>query len=692
MNINQELTLNLSADGIPPRLHMVQGDANTRTVVATLWDGAQPYTVPAASAVMIRFRKPDGTGGLYDTTESGAQITVSGNIVTAPVATQMLSVAGVVQAQVDIYGTATGKAAEKLATFRFAVEVAPSVYPDAEIISSDYFNIIAADIGKAVEAAARAEAAQASASAAQQGAESARDDAVNAKTAAESAKTAAVTAQEKSEAAQTKAETAQTAAEQSAAAAQTAKEGAETAQSGAQAAQTAAESAKAAAQTAQSGAENARTGAETAKGAAEDSAEDAEAWAVGQRNGVDVPSADPAYHNNAKYYKDQAQTIAGGEFVSYGAPQSLTAEQQAQARENINAPAPYEAGENISITGRIITTKAFPCNPHLTENWYFGNPADQRKGYISLAGVPVYNDAACTSLIGNQIEAAATCVKSGTNYERRINGQGGGFVKAADVVRGYTGAVYTIDRWQILSSGVILSISDGGITISNTEQGKGGTISEKTEVKNTGSPVVLSVLLKNGTLFVSSGVPTADANLVILKEGLYAGFRVSENNCLEALFYFSGVTVTQESIVAVKLELGTQQTLAHQENGVWVLNEIPKFGDQLAECQRYCLKIGSFSPYHCSLGTGLARDTQYVSLTIPTPVTMRTVPVLVSSPVGFTLRHSDSKVFGGTEFIVDAVSQNSIMLKVKSQVALTAGECVEAFLTPTGSIMFSAEL
>ena len=35
------------------------------------------------------------------------------------------------------------------------------------------------------------------------------------------------------------------------------------------------------------------------------SAEDAEAWSVGKRNGVDVPSTDPAYHNNAKYYAEQ---------------------------------------------------------------------------------------------------------------------------------------------------------------------------------------------------------------------------------------------------------------------------------------------------------------------------------------------------------------------------------------------------
>ena len=40
------------------------------------------------------------------------------------------------------------------------------------------------------------------------------------------------------------------------------------------------------------------------KEGAEDAAEDAEAYAVGKRGGVDVDSDDPAYHNNAKYYAD----------------------------------------------------------------------------------------------------------------------------------------------------------------------------------------------------------------------------------------------------------------------------------------------------------------------------------------------------------------------------------------------------
>lgn len=159
MNVNQNVSLNLTADGIPPRLHMVQGDSNTRTIVASLWDGSQPCNVPTSAAVMMRFRKPDGTGGLYDVTEGGAKISVSGNVVTVPVATQLLTVAGVVFAQLDVYGTATGAAAEKLATFRLAVEVAPSVYPDAKIISSDYYNILTAKVAEAVAAADRAEQA-----------------------------------------------------------------------------------------------------------------------------------------------------------------------------------------------------------------------------------------------------------------------------------------------------------------------------------------------------------------------------------------------------------------------------------------------------------------------------------------------------------------------------------------------------
>lgn len=405
MNVNQNVSLNLTADGIPPRLHMAQGDSNTRTIVASLWDDSQPYNVPASAVVMMRFRKPDGTGGLYDVTEGGAKISVSGNVVTIPVATQLLTVAGVVFAQVDVYGAATGAAAEKLATFRLAIEVAPSVYPDANIISSDYYNILTAKVAEAVAAADQAKRSQGAAAA-------------------------------------------------SAAAAAT-------------------------------------------------SAANAAASAAGA--------------------------------VKYNAPQTLTAEQQAQARNNINAPAPYEAGENISITGRIITTKAFPCNPNLLDNWYLGNPVNQRgaSGTISTAG-------------------------------------------------------YFFDRWKLVSGSV--TINSGGIVLN-------GTIAQVLEYA-VGQTVTATVLTPDG---VTDVTPVYDDETKTF-----------------------AVTTQGKTIRAVKLELGFQQTLAHQENGAWVLNEIPKFGDQLAECQRYLRPAGY------SFVVSNATGSWYGSSVFVSPEPMRAVPVIVN--------------------------------------------------------------
>ena len=38
-----------------------------------------------------------------------------------------------------------------------------------------------------------------------------------------------------------------------------------------------------------------------------DWAAEAEAWAMGQKNGIDVPPEAPQYHNNAKYYAENAR-------------------------------------------------------------------------------------------------------------------------------------------------------------------------------------------------------------------------------------------------------------------------------------------------------------------------------------------------------------------------------------------------
>ena len=78
----------------------------------------------------------------------------------------------------------------------------------------------------------------------------------------------------------------------------------------AEAAQRAAETAGSAAQSARSAAEGFKNAAASSAAATAGSAGDAEAWAVGKRNGTDVGSTDPAFHNSSKYYAAAAQASA----------------------------------------------------------------------------------------------------------------------------------------------------------------------------------------------------------------------------------------------------------------------------------------------------------------------------------------------------------------------------------------------
>lgn len=256
--------------------------------------------------------------------------------------------------------------------------------------------------------------------------------------------------------------------------------------------------------------------------------------------------------------------------VKYNTPQSLTAEQQAQARNNINAPAPYEAGDNISITGRIITTKAFPCNPKLTDNWYWGNPVNQR-GQTS-----------------------------------------------------YTGTRYGIDRWKLdVGEGVTI---DNGLNLVKANSYIGQYFDDFD--KFVGRQLVGSVLMSDGNLYTGTYIYNG-----ILNQGqlLFANSRLGMyiQKLSDTLTQVEINTVLEnEKILAVGLELGSQQTLAHKEYGEWVLNEIPKFGDQLAECQRYLFAAnGKNYPYGC-VGSGfISSDGTEAVIIVPTPVSLRTLPV-----------------------------------------------------------------
>ena len=134
--------------------------------------------------------------------------------------------------------------------------------------------------------------------------------AVEAAAAAEGSETGAAASESAAQAAKTDAAAAAASAAESATAASGSKTGAETAAQDAQTAKTQAQTAAQNAQTALQAAGEASAAAETASQEAEAAASDAESWAVGQRGGVDVPSTDPAYNNNAKYWAQNAETVS----------------------------------------------------------------------------------------------------------------------------------------------------------------------------------------------------------------------------------------------------------------------------------------------------------------------------------------------------------------------------------------------
>lgn len=74
------------------------------------------------------------------------------------------------------------------------------------------------------------------------------------------------------------------------------------------------------------------------------------------------------------------------------------------------------------------------------------------------------------------------------------------------------------------------------------------------------------------------------------------GVGISVSEPIEGVLQFGCFVNGYQSVLlkAVKLERGDQQTLAHQENGQWVLNEVPNYAEQYAICSQYSLATGEF--------------------------------------------------------------------------------------------------
>ena len=211
-------------------------------------------------------------------------------------------------------------------------------------------------------------------------------------------------------------------------------------------------------------------------------------------------------------------------------------------------------------------------NPNLLDNWYFGNPVNQR-GQTS-----------------------------------------------------YTVAGYGIDRWK--TTNTVLTSLDNRIKLTSASDYQNFVQIIDNAKRLAGKTVTISFLYKSTVSssyfrFFINGSWTGYLQFVKSAEWKLAKMTYTFGSDLTSLSAgISLMTNGDIELQAVKLELGTTQTLAHQDaDGNWVLNEIPNYGEQLRQCQMYA-RFGHIRAVFSQI-TGNAR--MYVPLSSIQPP-MRSAP------------------------------------------------------------------
>lgn len=267
-------------------------------------------------------------------------------------------------------------------------------------------------------------------------------------------------------------------------------------------------------------------------------------------------------------------------------------------------------------------------NHNLLDNWYFGNPVNQRGKTEYTSG-------------------------------------------------------YTIDRWKLSlwqSTSPSLTISDGYITLSNnTADGTPCSCNIQQIIDNpeqfAGQTVTFSVLLGavakgsgklaiaisvNGSTESVTEIKIANENSIVSRTLTLPSEVTSLNVYIGQNANNAGKGTFSIQLKAAKLELGDRQTLAHQgENGVWQLNEIPDYGEQLRRCQRYFYRINSSDKqYHSGSYTIVSpfmvnSSGNRAVFRVPSPM-MRKLPT-VSAIGSLYVKYSG----GGTSVDISNLTQNA---------------------------------
>ena len=430
MKVTSQITVDLLHPNVATLVYAKQADQQSRFISAALLEGSQPWTPPTGALTAVRYRKPDGTIGWYDTTENkAAAVTMNGNVATIQLAAQALTVSGDVYIELEFYT----QSAEKLSSFAWILAVEASAVSDGEIESSDYFNVLAETLAEIVKALPDIQKADKYAQAAAQSATQAANSEAAAK-ASEQAAAASATQAAESE-------------DNSAASAQNSSQSASAAQTSAEAAAASQQLAAANAQTAS----NAAASATESKENAEESAQSSEAWAVGTRGGQAVPDSDVTHNNNSKYWAEQAAAAAGGGVITFnGRSGSVLPTAGDYTADMVGAPTTEEfAALKTTVDGKQPATNDLEAETDLADGDF----------------VPFYDTSASAgrkTLWSNIVVKIRTALFGSANGFLKANGSGVvSAVSTIPVASGGTGATTAATARANLGA---LSSANGAVT------------------------------------------------------------------------------------------------------------------------------------------------------------------------------------------------------------------------------------
>ena len=253
-------------------------------------------------------------------------------------------------------------------------------------------------------------------------------------------------------------------------------------------------------------------------------------------------------------------------------------------------------GEDIKVTGSddttIHTRLSELSNPNLLDNWYFVGGGSQQGG----GQFPINQR--------GQISANTPGLLFFDRWKlhRYVSGTATLTVNGLDLVGDF-------DFGEIIESNRLPGTPNVLVTISVLLSD--GTLKSKTStLKNNGEYEFVVVAINPNTSFQ------------FIRNWGKANLGLDSKKSNIDLAFFNLTNGDSVFPIAVKLELGSQQTLAHQENGKWVLNEIPDYGEQLRRCQRYFVRNDNAAALS---GCAYAPNEFIINAPIPT---MRSVPAI----------------------------------------------------------------